>query len=166
MSMPEIPANLQSALEACRACARTSPTGEISFRAIPQEYKDKGVVHHDLAKLEKLGYLTRIDQGLYVLGIHFPEAFDWWRRRYKWHRFPFECACKVEFPIRHRVTQKTRKCPNCGTPITIQAIDDQLRSWEPERQRIMEAESGCGSTLVMLFVAIFMFGLSLLYKES
>lgn len=58
MSMPELPPNLQLALEACVRVAQATPTGEICFRAIPEEFKTNGVTYHDLAMLESLGYLT------------------------------------------------------------------------------------------------------------
>ena len=81
--------------------------------------------------------------------IHFPEAFDWWRKRYHGRRFPFECECKSKIGVLQRVTQTKRRCPNCGELITTQAIDDQLTTWEPERQRTIETEkkSGLVSTL-------------------
>lgn len=169
--MPRLPPNLQLALEACRECARTGPGGEIWFNAISQQYKVKGVTRRDLASLERLGRLIRTGEGRYVLGIHFPEAFDWWRTRYKWHRFPFECACGLEFPIRQRVTQVTRRCPNCGEPVTTEAIDDQLRTQEPERQRIIQQEEKAGvvstlGTIGVVAAAGLMYGVSLFFGKK
>jgi hypothetical protein len=53
---------LQLALEACRAVG-PSITGELCFRWIGPEFKVKGVTYHDLAKLARLGYLTRTCEG-------------------------------------------------------------------------------------------------------
>lgn len=183
--------NLQLALLACKLVARTTPKGEICFRAIPKEYKARGVTYHDLAVLESLGYLAGTGDASYFFltprtqpfhlpeafdrlmperldkePIHCPAAFDWWSRRYKWHSFPFECACGLEVPIRQRVTQNARSCRGCGKPVTVHAIDDQLARWEPERQRIMEMErkSGVVSTLGTIGVvaaAGLMWGVSL-----
>jgi hypothetical protein len=169
--MPELPANLQLALEACRACARTTPTGEIWFNSIAKEYKAKGVTRQDLARLESHGYLIRTGEGRYDLAIHFPETFDWWSRRFKWHRFPFECSCGVEVPIRHRVAQNTRVCRGCGEPVTVQAIDHQLRRWEPERQRIMDEEKKSGvlstlGTIGVVAAAGLMWGVSLVFGKK
>jgi hypothetical protein len=57
---------LQLALDACRAVGPTI-TGEICFRWIGPEFKAKGVTHHDLAKLARVGYLTRTREGRYAV---------------------------------------------------------------------------------------------------
>jgi hypothetical protein len=57
---------LRLALDACRAVGPTI-TGEICFRWICPEFKAKGVTYHDLAKLARLGYLTRTREGRYAV---------------------------------------------------------------------------------------------------
>jgi hypothetical protein len=57
---------LRLALEACRS-ASPLLTGEICFRSISPELKVKGVTYHDLAKLARLGYLARTNEGRYCV---------------------------------------------------------------------------------------------------
>lgn len=194
--MDELPPYLQLALEACEQVA----PGEIWFHKIPKKYKERGVTRHDLAVLAELGYLTQTGDTSCSLGnarycltpdeeripypeafarsapqeeppIHFPQAFDWWRERYHGRRFPFECECKIETGVLQRVTQTKRRCPNCGEPVTTEAIDHQLRRWEPERQRIMEMEKKAGvlstlETIGVVAAAGLMYGVSLFFGKK
>jgi hypothetical protein len=66
MRKPPLTAKLRIALEACKAVGPTV-TGEICFRWIGAEFKSKGVTYHDLAKLARLGYLTRTGEGRYAV---------------------------------------------------------------------------------------------------
>jgi hypothetical protein len=52
---------LQLALDACKA-APSSADGEICFRWISDEYKDKGVTPQQLQQLAGLGVLVKTDQ--------------------------------------------------------------------------------------------------------
>jgi hypothetical protein len=42
-------------------------TGEICFRGIGPKFKARGVTYRDLAKLARLGYLTRTGEGRYAV---------------------------------------------------------------------------------------------------
>jgi hypothetical protein len=66
MQRSELSPKLQLALNACRA-AGPMLTGEICLRSISPQFKAKGVTYHDLAKLARLGYLTRTGEGRYAV---------------------------------------------------------------------------------------------------
>jgi hypothetical protein len=63
---PLLSPKLKLALDACKAVEPTI-TGEICFHWIGAEFKAKGVTYHDLAKLARLGYLTRTNEGRYAV---------------------------------------------------------------------------------------------------
>lgn len=79
-----------------------------------------------------------------------PAAFVWWQGRTKGRTFPYSCTgCGTTVQLRQRVTQTQRKCPGCGTPITVGAIDKQLDQMEPRRQRAMHPP-GCAGMLLLI----------------
>lgn len=47
-------------------------------------------------------------------------------RRYIGNAFPYHCTCGAFVPIRSRITQKRRKCPQCGSEITVERIDKMV----------------------------------------
>jgi hypothetical protein len=56
-----LPPLLRYALEACKAVQATAD-GELCYRWISQEYKDRGVTQHHLRELAKRGVLSKTDQ--------------------------------------------------------------------------------------------------------
>jgi hypothetical protein len=70
---------LRLALAACEAVGPTI-TGEICFRDIRPEFKAKGVTYRDLAKLARLGYLTRTGEGRYAVYYRITRATSARRR--------------------------------------------------------------------------------------
>lgn len=92
------------------------------------------------------------------VGMNYPEAFVWWQQSMHGGKFPFQCCgpdCGLTIPLKNRVSQSSRRCPGCGTKITLEAIDDQLLEWERDRRKqIKEMNAGCLGLVLVVSVAV------------
>ena len=64
--------------------------------------------------------------------------FIWVANRHRNRRFPYLCSgCGETLGINQRVALSKRKCPGCGSPITIESIDLQSDRLEDQMTQTM-----------------------------